>query len=64
MLINIDLLEGATLEYNGCFYTAHVNDKRLQICETFTGLAAPDSDTEKEVLKAMISEVAKMDPRQ
>lgn len=60
MLINIDLLEGATLEHNGVFYTAHLDDKRLSIRETFTGLPASDSEVEKDVLRAMVQEVEKM----
>jgi len=58
MIINIDLLDGATLEHEGFFYTSYVRDERLQIHETFTALQVRDSFLEAVVLRAIISGIA------
>ena len=59
MLINIEALDGATLEHEGRFYTASLSDNRLSIGETFTGVSAASSEEEHEILKAMIEQLEK-----
>jgi hypothetical protein len=54
MVINIDNLDGVTLEYKEVFYTAIVDDSRLEIRELFTGLRLRDSVLEKDILRAII----------
>ena len=59
MVINIDLLDGATIEYMDNFYTVAVDENRVQIHELFTGLLLRDSALEKSILKAIIDGIEK-----
>jgi len=59
MVINIDLLDGATIEYDDLFYTALVDENRLQINELFTGLQLRDSQKELNIIRAIINDIEK-----
>lgn len=52
MVLNIELLEGAIIEFKGVFYVAAVEDYTLTIKELFTGLRVQGSELEQEVLRA------------
>jgi hypothetical protein len=59
MVINIDLLDGATIEYQDLFYTVAVDENRLQVNELFTGLQLRDSKKEMNIIRAIIKDIEK-----
>jgi hypothetical protein len=54
MVINIDLLDGATVLHKGIFYVSSVNDNKVDIRELFTGLKADSSLIEHDVMTAIL----------
>tara|TARA_Y100001951_G_scaffold104784_1_gene117734 strand:- start:1396 stop:1584 length:189 start_codon:yes stop_codon:yes gene_type:complete len=58
MILNIELLHGATLKHYGTYYTAYLEDEKLQIKETFTGIRPASSGDELAILDAMFSAIS------
>lgn len=57
MVLNIELLDGAVMEYLGVFYVATVENSTLVIKELFTGIRAASSDLEVKVLRAFFEAI-------
>ncbi|WP_411852849.1 hypothetical protein [Vibrio cholerae] len=58
MVLNVELLDGATVEYKDVFYLLRYENGRVNITELFTGVRCPDSETEKEVMRAIVQAVS------
>ncbi|MDP5253361.1 MULTISPECIES: hypothetical protein [unclassified Vibrio] len=59
MVLNVELLDGATVEHDGVFYLLRYEDGRVTITELFTGLRCANSEIEKEVMRTIVSQVSK-----
>ncbi|HAT8542838.1 hypothetical protein [Vibrio vulnificus] len=57
MVLNVELLDGATVEYKDVFYLLRYENGRVTITELFTGVRCSDSDTEKAVMRAIVQAV-------
>ncbi|MFW0965732.1 hypothetical protein ACEV9L_21945 [Vibrio parahaemolyticus] len=59
MVLNVELLDGATVEYKQTFYLLRYENGRVSITELFTGVRCPDSETEREVMRTIVQQVSK-----
>lgn len=57
MVINIDILEGATIEHDNEFYTVKVDETRVAIYELFTGLIVRNSALEKIIIRLIVKSI-------
>jgi hypothetical protein len=57
MVINIELLDGATIEHLEVFYTLVVDDARVTVKELFTGLRVGNSELESEIMRCIIKDI-------
>ncbi len=58
MVLNVELLDGATLEYKGVFYLLIYENKRLTITELFTGVRPDGSELELEIMREVMKQIA------
>ncbi|HCM1516428.1 hypothetical protein [Vibrio parahaemolyticus] len=57
MVLNVELLDGATLEYEGVFYLLSYENKRLTITELFTGVRPDGSELELEIMREVMKQI-------
>lgn len=61
MVLNVELLDGATVEHDGVFYLLRYEDGRVIITELFTGLRCSSSALEHEVMKSIVQHLSEAD---
>lgn len=59
MVINIDLIDGALIEYKNNFYSVLIEEHRATVKELFTGLSIRDSSLEADIMRAIMASIEK-----
>lgn len=59
MVINIELIDGALIEYKDKFYSVLIEDHRATIKELFTGLSVRDSLLESDIMREIMVSIEK-----
>ncbi|EHK6508513.1 hypothetical protein [Vibrio parahaemolyticus] len=57
MVVNIELLHGAVIEYQDTFYLLSFDGEKGHITELFTGIGCKDSHEERLIMQAIIESV-------
>ncbi|OHX45661.1 hypothetical protein BB048_01310 [Vibrio parahaemolyticus] len=57
MVVNIELLHGAVIEYQDTFYLLSFDGEKGRITELFTGISCKDSQEERLIMQAIIKSV-------